>query len=211
VQQRTRNLIVVPSRPAEKIEHDQIAEEKTGAPEVISETPKKIPRKVFDGVLDDSMISRMESQKEQIKTSIIVDTNNEKCAPFSTRFIANLIDLGVVGFIVSPFAAIIELVNGSWGDIRVVGSLLGIALIIMFLYFGVSVAFAGRTWGMSLVSLHVIETRTGLIPTTSQAFRRALVYMGSLITLGLGILFAFIDREGRTVHDHLSGTIVIRE
>jgi uncharacterized RDD family membrane protein YckC len=81
----------------------------------------------------------------------------------------------------------------------------------MFLYLTASTALAGRTWGMSLVSLRAVDADTGLPPTTKQSVARAILYVVSLIALGLGIIYALFDAEGRAVHDHLSGTAVIRE
>jgi multidrug transporter EmrE-like cation transporter len=64
---------------------------------------------------------------------------------------------------------------------------------------------------MSLVSLRAVDVDTGLAPTTKQSVTRAIAYMLSLATMGLGIAYAIFDAEGRTAHDHLSGTAVIRE
>lgn len=132
-------------------------------------------------------------------------------APVFSRLAAGLIDLLVIAFASSPFAAIIELTNGNWTDERVLASMGGILLIIMFLYLTTSTALAGRTWGMSLVSLRAVDVDTGLPPTTKQSVTRAVAYMISLLTVGFGILYALFDAEGRTVHDHLSGTAVVRE
>lgn len=132
-------------------------------------------------------------------------------APVFSRLAAGLIDLLVVAFASSPFAAIIELTNGNWADERVLASMGGILLIIMFLYLTTSTALAGRTWGMSLVSLRAVDVDTGMSPTTKQSVTRAIAYMLSLATLGLGLLYALFDAEGRTAHDHLSGTAVVRE
>jgi len=132
-------------------------------------------------------------------------------APVFSRVAAGLIDLLVVAFASSPFAAIIELTNGNWMDERVVASMSGILVIIMFLYLTTSTALAGRTWGMSLVSLRAVDVDNGLPPTTKQSVTRAIAYMLSLATFGLGILYALFDAEGRTAHDHLSGTAVVRE
>jgi uncharacterized RDD family membrane protein YckC len=87
----------------------------------------------------------------------------------------------------------------------------GIVLVVMFLYLTASTALAGRTWGMSLVSLRAVDADTGLPPTTKQSVTRAVLYVVSLIALGLGIIYALFDAEGRTVHDHLSSTAVVRE
>lgn len=132
-------------------------------------------------------------------------------APVFARLAAGLIDLLVVAFASSPFAAIIELTNGNWTDERVLASMGGILVIIMFLYLTTSTALAGRTWGMSLVGLRAVDVDNGLPPTTKQSVTRAVAYMISLATLGFGILYALFDAEGRTAHDHLSGTAVVRE
>ncbi|MEJ7710477.1 MAG: hypothetical protein WKF84_11575 [Pyrinomonadaceae bacterium] len=50
--------------------------------------------------------------------------------------------------------------------------MLGIFAVIMFLYLSIATLLAGRTWGMSLVSIHPADVRTGLAPTTKQAVVR---------------------------------------
>jgi uncharacterized RDD family membrane protein YckC len=50
-----------------------------------------------------------------------------------------------------------------------------------------------------------------LPPTTKQSVGRAILYLLSLLTVGLGILYALFDVEGRTAHDHLSGTVVVKD
>lgn len=132
-------------------------------------------------------------------------------APLFSRIVAGVIDLFVVAFASSPFAAIIELTNGDWTDERVVASMGGILIIVMFLYITTSISLGGRTWGMSLLSLRAVDVDSGLPPTTKQSVTRAFAYMLSLATLGLGLLYALVDAEGRGVHDHLSGTTVVRE
>ncbi|HEX8096828.1 MAG TPA: RDD family protein, partial [Pyrinomonadaceae bacterium] len=111
----------------------------------------------------------------------------------------------------SPFAAVIELTNGNWSDPRVAASMAGVFLLIMFMYLTASTAVAGRTWGMSLFALRAVDADTGDVPTMRQCVGRAIVYMISLAALGVGILYALFDAEGRAAHDHLSGTAVIRD
>lgn len=132
-------------------------------------------------------------------------------APVVSRVVGSLIDLLVVAFASSPFAAIIELTNGNWSDKRVMASMGGIVLTIMFLYLAASTALAGRTWGMSLLSIRAVDAESSLPPTTRQSVGRALLYIFSLALLGVGILYALFDAESRTAHDHFSGTIVVRE
>lgn len=132
-------------------------------------------------------------------------------APVAKRIAGGIVDLIVVAFASTPFAAIIELTNGNWSDVRVAASMGGIVLVLMFLYLMAATALAGRTWGMSLVSLRTVDAVTGMAPTTGQCIRRAFAFMLSLATLGLGLLYALFDAEGRAAHDHLSGTIVIAD
>ncbi len=49
-----------------------------------------------------------------------------------------------------------------------------------------------------------MDANTAHAPTNGQCARRALVYMLSLVTFGIGILYALFDAEGRTAHDILS-------
>jgi uncharacterized RDD family membrane protein YckC len=63
---------------------------------------------------------------------------------------------------------------------------------------------------MSLFKLHTVDAETALAPTTGQCVRRTLLYILSLAAFGLGLLYALFDRERRTAHDHLSGTVVVR-
>ena len=132
-------------------------------------------------------------------------------APRVKRVAAAATDLFVVAMLSAPFAAAIELTIGNWSDPRVSSSMALIAALVMFLYHTCSIALAGRTLGMSLCGLQAVDARKACVPTTGQCARRALVYMLSLATLGLGILYSLFDAEGRTVHDLLSGTVVVRK
>jgi len=63
---------------------------------------------------------------------------------------------------------------------------------------------------MRMFAMRVIDIRTGLIPTGSQAAGRAFFYLISLGVAGLGILYALISREGETMHDRLTRTAVVK-
>jgi uncharacterized RDD family membrane protein YckC len=132
-------------------------------------------------------------------------------APRTKRIAAAVVDLVMVAFLSAPFAAAIELTISNWGDPRVSGSMALIVALVMFLYHTCSIALAGRTLGMSLCGLHAVDARKAIVPTTGQCMRRAVVYMLSLATFGLGLLYSFFDAEGRTAHDILSGTVIVRK
>ena len=189
---REHNLVVVPA--------PQPAKEALKKPE---------PKRVGQGVIDDAMLSRLET--ESPSESRTYEDEYDDRAPVVARLTASLIDFLVIAFASSPFAAVIELTNGNWSDPRVSGSMGAIVLVVMFLYLTASTALAGRTWGMSLLSLRAVDADTGLQPTTRQAIARALLYMISLAAFGLGVLYALFDAEGRTAHDYFSSTAVVQE
>jgi uncharacterized RDD family membrane protein YckC len=190
---REHSLIIVPALPATKVSVPASKPQpKRAAPEVADEASSAL------------------QDEELAETDFHEDLYDDR-APVLSRLAGSAIDMLIVAFASSPFAAIIELTNGNWSDWRVTASMGGIVLIIMFLYLTAATALAGRTWGMSLLSLRAVDADTGLPPTTKQSVGRALLYIVSLITLGLGILYALFDAEGRTAHDHFSGTAVVRE
>jgi uncharacterized RDD family membrane protein YckC len=121
-----------------------------------------------------------------------------------------LVDLAMVGLFSLPILLLTELTNLEWQNPRVIGFAIGAFLVVGFLYLTVSVAFTGRTIGMKLFSLRVVDARTGLIPTGSQSAGRSLVYLLSLVSAGIALIYTFIDTEKHTVHDRFTRTAVIR-
>jgi uncharacterized RDD family membrane protein YckC len=195
---RERGLSVVRTRPVkpEIIDEQQVVEKK---PE---------PRRAVAEVIDEALLARREAEAAKANCS-------REClnfpAPVSRRVAAAFIDILIVGFASSPVAAVMELMNKDWNNIRVQATMGGIAVAIMFFYLTAATALAGRTWGMSSVSIRTVNSKTGLAPSTMQSFGRGLFYMVSLATGGLGLVYALFDSEGRTVHDRLSRTMVVRE
>jgi len=63
---------------------------------------------------------------------------------------------------------------------------------------------------MKLFSLRVVDARTRMLPTGSQSAGRALIYILSLASTGIPLMFTFIDRDKRAVHDRFTRTEVVR-
>src|SRR2546421_259260 len=137
-----------------------------------TQSASRQPRHI-SGVIDDFYLERqgLDPLPKVVKPEVSYDDR----APRVRRLAAAFADLLVVAFLCAPFAAAIELTIGNWGDPRVFGSMGGIVAVVMFLYHTCSVALAGRTWGIALCSLRVVDSRTALVPTTGQCARRALV------------------------------------
>jgi uncharacterized RDD family membrane protein YckC len=91
---------------------------------------------------------------------------------------------------------------GLWAPILLV-------LVMAMIYDGVFLAFQGRTLGMRVLGLRVIDG-FGDAPRPPRVLVRLLGQLASLCTLGLGAVWSAIDRDKRALHDHVAGTYVIR-
>lgn len=170
-------------------------------------TERKPVRVISDGV-DHVALSYLETC---LSVPPIASDAGTESAPFMRRFVAGTLDLILVALLAFPFAAAIEFADGNWADPRIIGLMSGITIVLMFAYLTVSIALTGRTVGMRTFSLRTIDLRTGMIPTGGQSMKRAIGFIFGLSLLGLGVIYALVDPDRRTVHDRFSKTIVIQD
>src|SRR5215510_1043474 len=203
---RSKLVVVPPVNIVETAITEQPVEHLAKPPE-ISEPQKKPVRLIADGVEDQAL-----SYLETCLSIPVVDFYPSRQPAGNFRcFAAGLVDLLFVGTLAAVPAFGIHQAGGEWNDPRVIEVIAGICLVFIFTYFTVTVALTGRTLGMRILSLRTIDKRTGLIPTGGQSVKRALAYTLSLVLFGFGFLFALIDRDGCTVHDRFSQTIVVND
>ena len=172
-------------------------------PTIPQETRK--PRRII-GEQNDPALNYIDS----IATSVSLESHEYDSAPIFRRLLSALTDLLVVALLSSPILALTELPKLEWETPRVISFAAGTFLVMSFIYLTISVAFTGRTIGMKLLALRVVDARTGLIPTGGQSAGRSIVYLLSLAAAGIVLMYTFIDREKQTVHDRFSRTAVIR-
>lgn len=170
----------------------------------LPEEPRK-PKRII-GERDDPALNYLDS----IATSVTVENRDYHSAPVVLRLVSAIADLAVICLLSLPLLALTALTNLQWLNPRVLGFAAGTFLVVGFLYLTVSIAFTGRTLGMKLLSLRVVDARTGLIPTGAQSSGRALVYLLSLAAAGVALMYMFIDSERHTMHDRFTRTAVIR-
>ena len=60
---------------------------------------------------------------------------------------------------------------------RAIEVLAGSLVVVTFIYLTLTTALTGRTWAMRLLSLRVIDIKTGLIPTGGQSVGRSFLYL----------------------------------
>jgi uncharacterized RDD family membrane protein YckC len=169
----------------------------------VVEPPKAPTRLILDDPNDPAL-----NYLDSISRSVRVDDMTMKSASAFRRLICALLDLLFCAILSSPIALAMQLTGSNLRDMRVIGVLAGSAILVTFIYLTLMTALTGRTWAMRLLSLRVIDTKTGLIPTGGQSIGRSVFYLMSLVT-GVGLLFALLSREGYTAHDRFTRTAVI--
>jgi uncharacterized RDD family membrane protein YckC len=202
VETKPKLTVVAPSKP--KVEQSKLALEEPQP----KTKPARKPVRVISDHAEDVALSYLETCL--CLPAFASDAHNDG-AGFARRTIAGSIDLLLVALMVAPVAAAIEFTDGDWSDPRVFGLMTGITIMTIFSYLTISIALTGRTLAMRMLSLRTIDTRTGLIPTGGQSIKRAVGYILSLAPFGLGLLYAFIDRDGRTLYDRFSKTLVVQD
>ena len=77
-----------------------------------------------------------------------------------------------------------------------------------FVYFGNAWASSGRTPGMALLGICVVRA-DGTVLSPRQGWLRALAFPLGFLTLGVGFIWIFVDRERRAVYDVIAGSTVV--
>lgn len=135
----------------------------------------------------------------------------EDVAPFSMRFNSAIFDLLIGGFLslilISPFM----LMGGHWLSFEGLFGFLATCSIVMFIYLTTTIGLLGKTFGMRLFSLEMIDANDNEYPTFHQSAVSSSVYLLSLAFGGIGFLTMFMNDEKRAFHDLISKTIVVRE
>jgi uncharacterized RDD family membrane protein YckC len=135
----------------------------------------------------------------------------EDCAPFALRFNAGLFDLLIGSFLSLFLLAPFMLLGGDWFTISGLLAFVATCSIVMFIYMTTAIGLFGKTFGMRLFSLEVVDIEGEAYPTLHQAAVSSSLYLLSLGLGGLGFLTLFTNPEKRAVHDLVSGTIVVKE
>jgi uncharacterized RDD family membrane protein YckC len=159
-----------------------------------------ISAKIKETIIDESVVEMAEEVEEV-----------DDLAPFAMRFNAGLFDL-----IIGSFASLILLApfmisGGSWFSFSGFLAFAAVTSVVMFIYMTTALGMFGKTLGMRLFSLELVDIEANDYPTFHQAAVNSSVYLLSLALGGIGFLTIPFTEEKRAVHDIVSGTIVIKE
>ena len=144
----------------------------------------------------------------------IIETETEEAedyAPFAMRFNAGVFDILISSFASLILLAPFILLGGDWFTLAGFFAFLATSAIVMFVYMTTAVGLFGKTFGMKLFSLELIDIEENDYPTFHQAAVSSSVYLLSLALGGTGFLTVPFTSDGRAVHDIVSGTIIVRE
>lgn len=150
-------------------------------------------------------------ERETVLVDEVETDEIDDLAPIAMRFNAGLFDLIIGGFaslvLLSPFLFATE----GWLSLSGIFAVMTVISIVMFLYLTASISYLGRTFGMKIFSLELVDVEISEYPTLHQAAVNSSVYLLSLAFGGIGFIPMFFNEERRAAHDLVSGTILLRE
>jgi uncharacterized RDD family membrane protein YckC len=136
---------------------------------------------------------------------------NDDIPPFAMRLNSALFDLIIGAFLSVILLSPLVLIGKNLFTMDGFFGFLGVFSVVMFAYLTISIGMLGKTLGMRLFSLEVINASDSDFPSYTQSAISSSVYLLSLALGGIGFLAMFFNDDRRAAHDLLSGTIVVRE
>jgi len=129
-----------------------------------------------------------------------------RAVPISQRVMAGMVDLAVTAVGVAVFAAVAyKVLDGPHLSKPLVLGLVAGAVVLWTAYEYLFVVHAGKTLGMMAARVR-IATFKGKAPTMRQRRHRVLGLFLSSLSMGMGLMWAFVDVDGLCWHDRLSHT-----
>lgn len=129
-------------------------------------------------------------------------------ASLGRRFLALIYEALILAAVVLAGALPAVMVTQSWPPLAARTALQFWLLVLCGAFYGWQWCATGqtlpmKTWHMKLVTVD------GSPLNRRRALARYLAALGGLLMLGLGFLWAFIDRDRQFLHDRLAGTRVV--
>jgi uncharacterized RDD family membrane protein YckC len=206
----------------------------TAAPAVLKRDTNKLPRIEIPGPTVESDDARPASQRsdasvveepeikriritvektDSIESEWPVEENEdiEDLAPFSMRFGAGLFDLIIGVFVGMLLLSPLVFAGLEWMTWSGLLTLVGTAAVVLFVYMTACLGFFGKTPGMKLFSLELVDAVENDYPTLRQSAINSSIFLLSLTFAGAGFITLLFNEEKRAIHDLLSGTILVRE
>lgn len=135
----------------------------------------------------------------------------EDLAPFSMRFAAGLFDMVLSSIAAALLLSPLAFYGFDWVSPLGIGLFISVMALVLFIYSTLSLGFVGKTLGLRLFALELVDAVENEYPTMKQAAINSAVYIASLLFLGAGFVTVLFNDENRAAHDLVSGTILVKE
>ncbi|REJ78099.1 MAG: hypothetical protein DWQ47_17285 [Acidobacteria bacterium] len=189
--------------------------------EPVAKAPgKEVRADADEEIFKPASVDKPEAFEPEIETAPALEeetrTENEELefddfASMGLRFNAAIFDLLIGAFLSGVLLLPFVIAGGNWFTFNGLAAFAATCTIVMFIYLTVSLGMAGRSFGMHIFSLEMIDIGGENYPTLHQSAVSSAVYLVSVACLGIGFATALFDRDRRAAHDLLSGTLVVRE
>jgi uncharacterized RDD family membrane protein YckC len=183
--------------------------------EKVSSSPKVQPietdlRKVSEKeLLEDEIEITGKVLPDEEKSEYIEEIDD--VAPFSLRFNSGVFDLIIGAFFSLVLTSPFMLLSANWFAFTSFLGFLFIYMLVMFIYLTATIGYYGKTFGMHLFRIEMIDVDGENYPSLHQAAVSSSLYLLSMAFLGIGFLTSLFDEDARAAHDLASGTIIVRE
>lgn len=213
-------LVTTPAPAVEKRDTNKLSliETRVEEPKVIEKPVIERVEKIESGQL---AIQFSESKRIHILADVaeapnyetldIASEEIEDLAPFSMRFGAGLFDFIIGGFTTMLVLSPLAFTSGNWFTATALLTFFGTWAIVTFVYMAACLGLFGKTMGMRLFQLELVDAVENEYPTLRQASVNSAVFLISTLFAGAGFLTIFFNEEKRALHDLVSGTILVRE
>ncbi|MER3430105.1 MAG: hypothetical protein C4324_03505 [Blastocatellia bacterium] len=146
-------------------------------------------------------------QSEQIE----LDVEFDDIPSVGTRLLAGMFDALAVAFVTGTILLPAVYFNSKLFSISGILAAAAIFGLVYFAYSAFFVWYYGRTLGMQIFGLEVIDAEANEYPTLHQAAVYSAASLFTLVSLGLGFIPVFLNQERRAAHDLIAGTVLVRE
>lgn len=212
-----RPRLVVPSPPPAENKRDT-----NKLPRLVEEHVPQEAEEIADRVTEPAALHtefgevkriRIKAEPDEFVAEMVEDDSDdiEDLAPFSMRFGAGLFDLIIGAFASMLLLSPLAFAQGNW--FTTTGLLIfgATCAVVMFAYMTACLGFYGKTMGMRLFSLELVDAVENEYPTLFQAAVNSSIFIVSLPLGGASFVTLFFNEEKRAVHDIVSGTILVKE
>jgi uncharacterized RDD family membrane protein YckC len=160
---------------------------------------------------EDHCLDYLEAEVERVDRKLHELMEIQDGVGMGTHLVINLVDLCVIGLSCAPFLALIKILNGKFDDAGTQQAAAGIILLIAAFYFLLTQLLSNRTFGMMVTSTKLVSSSTLNKPTPVMIFTRTAGYAVSLLVALIGFFWIAVDSQQRSLHDRISGTIVVSD